>query len=853
MAVGVIGAGPALAAPIKIVAPDKVYPTVNTVMAFLGTDPVSGDTRTMSVSNLPEGTGGCHDAPSAHYATAHCPGIDLSLNTGAAGLLRIPGNTVVNDNGIDKIIAASGAVITNATDDSGGDSHLFDVDGTLVQLNKTLGVLKFVPANDYEEKQTTDASLPQLAVEAISGANTKIHSTHTVYLKVEGSNAGPTLTAPSGSLDATVGTTGDYIGDATVTDPEMCDLTICGSPYTNPGLAEPDDQMVLVAWLPASSCGSFSLPGSTFTSVGSATRTSVDALLKYPSGLDYFPSQATAVESSIDPAALSLNLSGQASTGNPTTVFAGVATLTNVRYALGHLEYDAPATPGTCHLDFTVSDLGNNGMPTSYVGSPVGGNSELPEPGYEVPNAKGDNASITFAVHDTHPHVTVEQTSPTAPGVDPTHTHADFTVTFDQPVESFDQTDVDLSASSAGGATANVVAVTPGSVYTISAIAAADGNIIAKVDAGKVYAQGHDSDSNFANAASTSTDNTIRWDATRPTVTMNQASGQADPTSSSTIGFTATFSEPVSGFDGGDLDLSASTASGTLVASVSGGPTVYTVKVSGMTGSGNVVVSVPDNAAQDGAVNQSHASTSTDNTVAWILPPTITAAVTSAHPKTTAGWYRSPVTVTFTCTPTGAPLSDSCPSPVALSNNVKAASVTRTIHATDGGVGTITVSPINIDQTPPRVTVAGVRSGHHYNAPAPKPHCVGHDALSRIARCVLHQSSHGSIVNYTATATDKAGNSAHTHGHYLRSTFFVVKAPFAHGRFVVHVGRHYTVEAYVSGHQAPRYGQHKLKRTGHNKWTIKILITSRMRHIKNWNLGVQSHGKRHLIPIRVLH
>ena len=34
--------------------------------------------------------------------------------------------------------------------------------------------------------------------------------------------------------------------------------------------------------------------------------------------------------------------------------------------------------------------------------------------------------------------------------------------------------------------------------------------------------------------------------------------------------------------------------------------------------------------------------------------PTITAKVTSAYPKSKSGWYRSAVTVRFTCTPNGA-------------------------------------------------------------------------------------------------------------------------------------------------------------------------------------------------------
>ena len=51
-----------------------------------------------------------------------------------------------------------------------------------------------------------------------------------------------------------------------------------------------------------------------------------------------------------------------------------------------------------------------------------------------------------------------------------------------------------------------------------------------------------------ANTASTSTDNTVTYDTTAPTVTINQAAGQADPTNAIPINFTVVFSEPVTGF-----------------------------------------------------------------------------------------------------------------------------------------------------------------------------------------------------------------------------------------------------------------------------------------------------------------
>ncbi len=109
-------------------------------------------------------------------------------------------------------------------------------------------------------------------------------------------------------------------------------------------------------------------------------------------------------------------------------------------------------------------------------------------------------------------------------------------------------------------------------------------------------------------------------------VTINQSSTQSDPTSSSPIHFTAVFSKRIniSTFTAGDVDLSSSTTPGSLVASISEiapfNGTTFDVAVSGMTGSGIVVASIPANVVQSLTGTQNTASTSTDNQVTYILP-----------------------------------------------------------------------------------------------------------------------------------------------------------------------------------------------------------------------------------------
>jgi len=129
---------------------------------------------------------------------------------------------------------------------------------------------------------------------------------------------------------------------------------------------------------------------------------------------------------------------------------------------------------------------------------------------------------------------------------------------------------------------------------------------------------------------------TIGVDTTVPTVTINQAAGQADPTSAWPINFTVVFSQPVTGFSGSSVTISG-TAGGTKTVTVTGGPITYNVAVSGMTSSGTVIATIPAGVAQDTAGNWNAASTSTDNGVTYNSSmPTVT-GVTS---NTANGTYR---------------------------------------------------------------------------------------------------------------------------------------------------------------------------------------------------------------------
>jgi probable HAF family extracellular repeat protein len=185
-----------------------------------------------------------------------------------------------------------------------------------------------------------------------------------------------------------------------------------------------------------------------------------------------------------------------------------------------------------------------------------------------------------------------------------------FDVAFSRPVTGFDAADIDLSASTVGGTLVPVVSGS-GSTYTVTVTGmTGSGTVIARIPAAAAI-----DDTGEATLASTSTDNQVTFDEVAPTVTIDQAAGQADPTSGPAVAFTVHFGEPVSGFTGSAVSLAGSTVGGNLVAGVTGSGADYTVTVTGMVGDGLLEVSIPAVTITDRAGNPNLASTSTDNQV----------------------------------------------------------------------------------------------------------------------------------------------------------------------------------------------------------------------------------------------
>src|SRR5688572_12041101 len=331
----------------------------------------------------------------------------------------------------------------------------------------------------------------------------------------------------------------------------------------------------------------------------------------------------------------------------------------------------------------TVSGMTNNGTVIASINAGVaidaGSNPNLA-------STSTDN-TVTY---DTPPSVTINQAAGQA---DPTSASPIlFTVTFNEAVTGFATGDVTLSGTA--GATTAIVSGS-GAIYTVTVSGmTTSGTVIASINAGVAI----DAGSN-PNLASTSTDNTVTYNVPvdpQPTVTINQGSTQVDPTSTSPIIFDVVFSEPVTGFATGDVTLSGT--AGATTAIVAGSGATYTVTVSGMTNSGTVIASINAGVAIDAGSNPNLASTSTDNTVTYDTPPTVTINQAAGQADPTSA---SPIlfTVTFSEAVTGFATGD-----VTLSGT---AGATTAIVSGSGATYTVTVSGMTNSGT----VIASINAG----------------------------------------------------------------------------------------------------------------------------------------------
>ena len=144
-------------------------------------------------------------------------------------------------------------------------------------------------------------------------------------------------------------------------------------------------------------------------------------------------------------------------------------------------------------------------------------------------------------------------------------------------------------------------------------------------------------------------------DAVRPTVTVNQASNQPDPTDVQPISFVVEFSKPVYGLNAAATSLAGSTANiNAAIISISpigSEGRRFLITVSNITSTGQIRISLLAGGAFDAAGNLNTASTSIDNTVNFNLLINVTV---SGKISRSSGVVLLGAVVTLTDNQTGA-------------------------------------------------------------------------------------------------------------------------------------------------------------------------------------------------------
>ena len=238
-------------------------------------------------------------------------------------------------------------------------------------------------------------------------------------------------------------------------------------------------------------------------------------------------------------------------------------------------------------------------------------------------NTASSNLTRNFNGADTTPPTVVITSSAS----DPTNASPiPVTITFSETVTGFIVGDISVTNGTAG-----TFVATSGTVYTANITPSGQGTVTIGVAANV-------SPDAAANGNLAAANLTRMFDNVAPTVAITSSS--TDPTNTSPIPVTITFSESVTGFAVGDIGVTNGTASGFVATS----GTVYTANIT-PSGQGTVIISVAANVATDAAGNGNVSSTDFTRTynLADVTAPSL--AITSSASNPTSA---SPIPVTFT-------------------------------------------------------------------------------------------------------------------------------------------------------------------------------------------------------------
>jgi hypothetical protein len=311
----------------------------------------------------------------------------------------------------------------------------------------------------------------------------------------------------------------------------------------------------------------------------------------------------------------------------------------------------------TCTNTLTI-----NGVPKIFA-NPYVWNTTVgyPDATYTVvitsTDCAGNVGTVTknYTVDNTPPTVTINQAAGPPAQADPTSTAPiNFTVVFSEQVTGFATGDVLFTGSTAPGTLVGTVTGTGPYNVAVTGMTGS-GNVIAIIPASVCTDTATPGN---ANLASTSTDNSVAYDVTTPTVNITStAVVNGGATTTTPLPFTATFSEPVTGFVAGDITV---TNAVTPVTNFAGGPTVYTFDVTPFHATLTTyvpTVNIAAAVAKDAALNDNLASTQNPFTFTFnVINPTcnLTRGVGGVDPTNAA----IPVVATFSSAVTGFDATD---------------------------------------------------------------------------------------------------------------------------------------------------------------------------------------------------
>ena len=230
------------------------------------------------------------------------------------------------------------------------------------------------------------------------------------------------------------------------------------------------------------------------------------------------------------------------------------------------------------------------------------------------------------------PSVTLSTTAGTPTNLNP----IPFTATFSEDVTGFVVGDITVT----NGTASNFVAV-DGHTYTFDVTPTADGDVTVSIAAGVATDTG-------GNGNTAATPVTVTSDTTAPTPTVSSTA--PDPTSTNPIPFAVAFSEDVTGFTAGDVQV----VNGSVTNFVAVDARNYTFDVVPSGSSVTVDVTVPAGVAEDSATNGNVIS----NTVSRTFNGTAVSATITSSASDPTNLVPIPMTATFGEDVTGFDISD---------------------------------------------------------------------------------------------------------------------------------------------------------------------------------------------------